>query len=62
MLFGRERETALVEEALQAAQGGTSRVLVVRGEPGVGKSALLAACGCSRRAASRWRASFRSPA
>ena len=42
MLFGRERETARIEDVLRAARGGSGRRLVLRGEAGVGKSALLA--------------------
>ena len=41
MLFGRERESGQIDEALDAARDGRSAVLVVRGEAGVGKSALL---------------------
>ncbi|HET7466939.1 MAG TPA: AAA family ATPase [Candidatus Dormibacteraeota bacterium] len=41
MLFGRESETQAVNEALAAARLGRSSRLVIRGEPGIGKSALL---------------------
>ncbi|MCU1428779.1 MAG: putative HTH-type transcriptional regulator [Actinomycetia bacterium] len=41
MLLDRHRESEVLDELLQAVRGGESRVLVVRGEPGVGKSALL---------------------
>jgi AAA ATPase domain len=41
VLFGRERELTRVEAALGAARGGESRVLLVRGAAGIGKSALL---------------------
>jgi len=41
VLVGRAAECAQMEGLLNAAQGGRSEVLVVRGEPGVGKSALL---------------------
>ena len=41
MLFGRERESARIDEALDAAREGRSAAVVVRGEAGVGKSALL---------------------
>src|ERR1051326_386090 len=41
MLFGREKEIAIVSQALAAARLGRSSRLVVRGEPGIGKSALL---------------------
>jgi DNA-binding CsgD family transcriptional regulator len=41
MLLGREAELARIDELLGAAREGTSGVLVIRGEPGIGKSALL---------------------
>src|SRR6266496_81442 len=41
MLVGRAREMARLAELLDAARQGRSGVLVLRGEPGVGKSALL---------------------
>jgi DNA-binding CsgD family transcriptional regulator len=40
-LRGRSRECETLDEALEAARGGQSAVLVVSGEPGVGKTALL---------------------
>jgi len=40
-LIGRTRELRALGELLDAVRGGQSRVLVVRGEPGIGKSALL---------------------
>jgi DNA-binding CsgD family transcriptional regulator len=40
-LLGREREREAVERLLDAARRGHGGVLVVRGEPGVGKTALL---------------------
>jgi len=40
-LVGRERECASIDEALERALGGEAAALVVRGEPGIGKSALL---------------------
>jgi len=40
-LFGREAECAAVEGLIAAAGFSRSGALVVRGEPGVGKSALL---------------------
>jgi DNA-binding CsgD family transcriptional regulator len=40
-LVGRERERALLKTLLEEARAGRSRVLVIRGEPGVGKTALL---------------------
>ncbi|OKK05252.1 hypothetical protein AMK33_22840 [Streptomyces sp. CB02400] len=39
--MGRRRECALLDGLLEAVRGGDSRVLVLRGEPGVGKSRLL---------------------
>jgi len=38
---GRERELATLEERLADAEGGQGRVIVLVGEPGVGKSRLL---------------------
>ena len=40
-LIGRDAECAALDELLHAARQGQSRVLVIRGEPGVGKTALL---------------------
>ena len=40
-MIGREAETALLERVIEEARDGRSGVLVVRGEPGVGKSVLL---------------------
>jgi DNA-binding CsgD family transcriptional regulator len=42
MLFGREVECGRIESLLDEARGGRSGTLVVRGEAGIGKSAL---CG-----------------
>ena len=41
MLLDRLRERAALSELLDAARAGRSGVLVLRGEPGVGKTALL---------------------
>jgi len=41
-LLGRERECAAIDGLLRRAGAGESGSLVIRGEPGVGKSALLA--------------------
>ncbi|MDP7702044.1 LuxR family transcriptional regulator [Mycobacterium sp. TY815] len=41
MLHGRERECAQLDDLLAGARSGRSGVLVVRGEAGIGKSALL---------------------
>ena len=40
-LFGRKRERAVLDRLLEGARGGDGGVLVVHGEPGVGKTALL---------------------
>ncbi|MDH6111569.1 DNA-binding CsgD family transcriptional regulator [Kitasatospora sp. MAP12-15] len=41
MLYGRAREQAVVEALLDGARQGRSGALVLRGEPGIGRSALL---------------------
>jgi DNA-binding CsgD family transcriptional regulator len=41
LLVGREQELARLQELLATVRGGASASLLVRGEPGVGKSALL---------------------
>ena len=41
MLLGRTSECEALDELLDVVRGGQSRILVLRGEPGVGKSALL---------------------
>ena len=40
-LRGRDAECAALDVLLEAARRGESRALVIRGEPGIGKSALL---------------------
>ena len=40
-LVGRKRERAVLERLLDTARGGHDAVLVVHGDPGVGKTALL---------------------
>src|SRR3954447_19140232 len=40
-LLGRRDEAAELDGLLEAVRSGESRALVVRGEPGVGKTALL---------------------
>src|SRR5271168_5591743 len=40
-LLGRQREHEVLGRLLNAARGGDGGVLVVHGEPGVGKTALL---------------------
>src|SRR3954470_3520639 len=41
LLLGRRNERAVLERLLADVRGGRSGVLVMRGEPGVGKTALL---------------------
>lgn len=41
MLRGRTVERAVIDEVLEAARAGRGTALVVRGEPGIGKTALL---------------------
>src|SRR5919201_2014434 len=41
MLLGRRKECAALDRLLDAVRAGQSRVLVLRGEPGIGKSELL---------------------
>jgi predicted ATPase len=41
VLRGRRRESAVLDRLLESVRAGESRVLVVHGEAGVGKSALL---------------------
>ena len=45
MLIGRDEECARIERLLEDARGGRSRTLVIRGEAGIGKSALLEHAG-----------------
>src|SRR4051794_34393463 len=40
-LWGRDQEMAALERMLATARAGSSAVLVIRGEPGIGKTALL---------------------
>src|SRR6185503_5382835 len=40
-LFGRQRERAVLDRLLDTARSGHSAVLVMHGDPGVGKTALL---------------------
>jgi DNA-binding CsgD family transcriptional regulator len=47
MLLGRETERAAIERLLADARVGTSGTLVVSGDPGIGKSALLAYAAAS---------------
>ncbi|HEX6326644.1 MAG TPA: AAA family ATPase [Jiangellaceae bacterium] len=41
MLLGRTAERAVIDDVLEAARAGHGAALVVRGEPGIGKTALL---------------------
>jgi DNA-binding CsgD family transcriptional regulator len=43
LLLGRQREVAHIEDLLTRARDGTSAALLLHGEPGIGKSALLGA-------------------
>jgi predicted ATPase len=40
-LWGRRQQFRVLDELLADVRAGRSRVLVVRGEPGIGKTALL---------------------
>ena len=40
-LVGREEERAAIDRLLEVSAGGKSSSLVLRGEPGIGKTALL---------------------
>src|SRR3954454_24797163 len=40
-MWGRERERALLDELISAIRRGESRSLLLRGEAGIGKTALL---------------------
>ena len=41
MLLGRQAESVALDRLLQSARSGNGRAIVVHGEPGIGKSALL---------------------
>src|SRR3978361_42583 len=51
---GRKRERHQLDRLLDGVRGGDSAVLVIRGEPGIGKTALLHYC-------LRQAAGFRTP-
>jgi DNA-binding CsgD family transcriptional regulator len=51
-LLGRQRERAVLERLLDTARGGHGAVVVVHGDPGVGKTALLE---CAVEAAEEFR-------
>ena len=40
-LVGRAAESAVLERLLETVRGGESQALVLHGEPGIGKTALL---------------------
>jgi AAA ATPase domain len=42
VLVGRDHELGVIRSCLDNSRNGTSSVIVVNGEPGIGKSALLA--------------------
>jgi DNA-binding CsgD family transcriptional regulator len=44
LLRGRARERELIDDALNRVRGGESAVLVLRGEAGIGKTALMQYC------------------
>jgi predicted ATPase len=48
-LLGRRSEREVLDELIEAVRAGESRALVVRGEPGVGKTALLEYVWCRGR-------------
>src|SRR4030081_3568978 len=48
-LLGREHQRVALDRLLEAARGGHGGVLVVHGEPGVGKTALLEYAGAAGR-------------
>jgi len=48
-LLGRRSETKTLDRLLEAVRAGESRVLVIRGDPGVGKTALLSTSSSTRR-------------
>src|SRR3954470_873401 len=49
MIFGRHEEREAIERAVRDARLGSSRVLVVRGEAGIGKTSLLRAAADKAR-------------
>src|SRR4051812_5937424 len=50
MIFGRREEREAIERAVTDARLGSSRVIVVRGEPGIGKTSLLESAAAAARA------------
>ena len=55
-LVGRDHENALLLDCWERAKGGEGQVVLLAGEPGIGKSRLIARCGSTSRA-SRTRSS-----
>src|SRR3954453_20648809 len=51
MLLGRAAECERIDALLARARAGSSGVLVIRGEPGIGKTALLDHAAASARGA-----------
>lgn len=49
MLIGRDRERAVLHARLTEALGGNGHTVVIAGEPGIGKSALLSEFGNDAR-------------
>jgi predicted ATPase len=47
-LRGRDEELRRLDQLLEAVRAGASKALVVRGEPGVGKTALLDCASASQ--------------
>lgn len=47
MLRGRDKECSALDQLLKNVRSGSSQVVVLRGEPGIGKSAMLAYAGRS---------------
>ncbi len=47
LIVGRDAELRQAQEVLDAARRGHGRVIVINGEPGIGKTALAAAIGAS---------------
>ena len=41
VLFGRQRESGVLDRLLAGARGGHGGAIVVLGEPGIGKTALI---------------------
>jgi predicted ATPase len=48
MLRGRREQVHALDGLLADVRAGRSRALVVRGEPGIGKTALLSYCAAGR--------------